>query len=981
MKLICTSLRSVSAVALYMLLSLSVTAAGVSHAGTLGQQDTVKLSLEDSLKIASKLNSPYANLGSYDTVRIDQVDKLPLISLQQMLKGKSNSLYVQESNGEPGVEQLMYLRGLSFPILNASTGDDLQPQVYINGVPVTTVNPFVYDVQQFKSTKIGPATNVFAGININNIERIEVIKDPLNLAKLGPYASNGAIWIKTKGAKAGRNDITVNAYTGIGAKPAIIPTNAYYENLFRQQFYDKYADLDQRLKYPSFLADSTNTHYYGPSDWSDRYYHAAPLYNVDFGLSGGSERANFRFFGGHTRNSNPADATNLKAYNASFAINMAPFTWWTVSGMINGKLTDRGRNKNMRDRLEEMRYLPDLSVPIPPNGAVYQNLLDEYKKSIDDNLSTVIQGDILFTLNHAGYFLNSRLSYDYSEGRRDLFYPSTMLEGNNYASRYFGYSERVYFNNFLKRNFELSHNSALDVEVGQTLSFDVYKYNYSYGYRGPSDFIKVFVVSGKTSDANYLKPISGEIYRNTDKERIRIASYYSHIGYTLEALKVDALLRYDGASNIQPDSRWIFSPAFKAGYTFIDQGDQLFNHLKLSASWSQFGKSLLDDRFSRGPQYRVDIGWDNEVNIPSFNGFAVISRPYSQGWVGYDVKWPITRQADVTLSTALGQDRVQLDLSIFQKDDIDQILSVPIASEFGYVGAYANGLNVRNRGVELGLGARVLKDTKLGWNTHLNLNHTVNKLTALPKGNDQLILGDRVLKVGDRIDNFWILEGSGAYEYLSEVPLMDGQRLTADGIALGVGDPKWIDQNNDGRIDQKDRVLKGQRMPKLFGSFNNNFSYKNFSLNVDLYFALGHSALNQRSANVYDFINLENRNDINSVREIFFWQQDVDISRYPVYNPWSGTNPYRLQQDFFLERLDYMKLRSLTLAYNFPVGHATDGIFNKFTRVTVYATGNNLYTWTKFSGTDPELITSMSNYSGYALPMVKSFTLGFQLGL
>ena len=981
MRLIRTSLESVSTLVMGVLLSLSVTTAVASDKDILWKQDTVKLSLADSLRIVSRLNSPYGSQGSYDTVHIDYVDKLPLLSLQQMLKGQTTSLFVQESNGEPGVEQLMYLRGLSFPILNEGTADNLQPQIYINGVPVTTVNPFVYDIQQFKSTKIGPATNAFAGININNIERIEVVKDPLALAKLGPYASNGAIWIQTKSAKAGRNDISVNAYTGLGTKPAIVPTNAYYENLFRQQFYGRYATLEQKLKYPSFLADSTNINYYGSSDWQEKYYHTAPLYNVDFGLSGGSDRANFRFFGGHTRNSNPSDATGLKGYNASFFINMAPFKWWNISGMINGKLTDRGRNKNMRDRLEEMRYLPDLSVPIPPNANVYQNLLDEYKKSIDDNVSTIVQGDVLFTLNHAGYYLNSRLSYDYNEGKRDLFYPSTMLEGNNYASRYFGYSERVYFNNFLQKTYELSHNSALNVEVGQTLSFDVYKYNYTYGYRGPSDFIKVFVVKGNTSDENYLKPITGEVYRNTDKERVRIASYYGNVGYKVNALEVEALLRYDGASNVQQDNRWIFSPAIKAGYTFIDKGKGLLNYLKLNASWSRFGKSMLDDRFSRGPQYRVDIGWENEVNIPSFNGFAVISRPYSQGWVGYDVKWPITQQADLTLNTALLHNRVQLDLSIFQKDDLDQILNVPVASEFGYTGAYVNGLDVRNRGIELGLGARVIQKSQFGWNTRLNLNHTVNKLVALPQGREQLVIGNRMLKVGSRLDGFWVLEGSGAYGNAAEVPVIAGQRLMADGVELGEGDPKWVDQNKDGKIDQEDRVLKAQSIPKLFGSFNNGFSYKNFSLDVDMYFALGHSALNQRAANVYDFVNLENKNDINSAREIFFWQQDVDISKYPVYNPWSGVNPYRLDQDLFLEKLDYLKLRSVTLSYNFPVGQMAKGLFSKFTHVKVYATGNNLYSFTKFSGTDPELITSLSNYSGYALPMVKSFTLGFQLGL
>lgn len=946
-----------------------------------GQQDSIKLSASDSLKILSSLNNPYRTMGGYDTVKINTIDKTPVISLQQFLKGQVTGAYVQENNGEPGVNQNIYIRGISYPIINTSVVDNMQPQVYINGVPVTNTNPFVYDIQQYQSNKIGPATNTFAGININNIASIEIIKDPFALAKLGPMSSNGAIWIQTISAKAGRSEISVNGYTGFTTKPSITPVNAYYENLFRNQFYNRYASLDEKLKYPSFLSDSTNTNYYGGADWHDKYYSVSPNYNLDFGLSGGSDRANFRFFGGHTRNSNSSDDTKLKGYNASFFINMAPFTWWNISGMINGKLTDRGRNRNMRDRLEEMRYLPDLSVPMPPNAGIYQNLLNEYDKVIDDNITTNLQGDVLFTLNHAGWYLNSRLSYDYNEGKRDLFYPSTMMEGNNYISRFFGFSERVNFNNSLKKSFTLNDKSALDFEVGQNLSFDVYKYNYSYGYRGPSDFIKVFSVSGSSSNSNYLQPVSGEIYRNTDKQRLRLASYYGSLGYQYDKFEVGALLRYDGASYIQPNNRWAFSPSFRAAYTLIDQESGIVSYLKANAAWANFGKSLLDDRYGNGAQYRVDIGWNNEINVPSYNGFAVISRPYTQGWVGYNLEWAKTEQIDFTINSKLFNNRLALDLSVFQKDDKNQIFNIPVASEYGYTGAHLNGLHVRNRGIEARVGLDVVKSNKFAWTTALNLTNTTNELMALPNNVNNLVINDQFLKVGNRIDEFWVLENNGIISTSQQIPMTNGQALNVDGVSVNIGDPLWIDQNADGKIDNKDRVLKGNALPNLFGGFNNNFSYGRFSLNADIYFATGHSALNRRSANVFDFVNLENTNDINSVREIFNWQQDVDISKYPIYNPWSGTNPYRINQDLFLEKLDFVKLRSLTLSYDFPVGKEQSSIFKKFSKARIYATGHNLFTITNFSGMDPELVSETGYFAGNQLPLARSFSLGFQLSL
>lgn len=953
----------------------------VAKESNLLHQDTVVLSTKDSLKILTSLNNPYMKPGSYDSVVISNINKTPVISIQQFLKGQVASAYVFENNGEPGVEQHVFIRGISYPILNNAGIDNLLPQVYINGVPVTNSNPFVYDVQQYRTNKIGPATNTFAGININNIERIEIVKDPFLLSRLGPLSSNGAIWIETKGAKAGKNEITINAYTGITTVPSVTPVNAYYENLFRSQFYDKYASLDEKLKYPSFLTDSTNANYYGGADWHKKYSKIEPNYNIDFGLSGGSDRANFRFFAGHTRNSNSSDGTNLKGYNAAFAINMAPFTWWNVSGIINGKLTDRGRNRNMRDRLEEMRYLPDLSVPMPPNGVIYQQLLDEYNKVIDDNLTTNLLGDVLFTFNYDNWYLNSRLSYDYNEGKRDVFYPSTMMEGNNYISRYFGYSERVNFNNSLRKSFDLSEQSTIDIDLGQNLSFDTYKYNYTYGYRGPSDFIKVFSVIGKTTDVNYLRPVSGEIYRNLDKERLRLASYYGSVGYTYDKLELGALLRLDGASYIQPDKRWIYSPSFKGAYTFFKNNSGIWNDLKITASWANFGKSLLDDRYGFGAQYRVDIGWDNEVNIPSYNGFAVISRPYTQGWVGYNLEWAKTQQFDFTIQSKLFNNRLDVDLSLFQKDDLNQIFNVPVPSEYGYTGAHLNGLDVRNRGVELRLSADVIRKSQFSWNTALLLNHTVNELLAIPNGHQRLAIGDNVLQVGQRTDSFWLLENNGIYLSEQDIPLIKGSKVTADGVELKVGDPIWVDQNSDGKIDNSDRVLKGNSMPKLFGGFNNNLNYKNFSLLLDFYFAFGHYGMNQRAANVYDFVNLENSNDINSVREIFSWQQDVDISKYPIYNQWSGVNPYRFQQDLFLEKLDYFKLRSVSLSYDIPVGQNGKSIFGKFSRARVYATGYNLWHLSNFSGSDPELATAMGVFSNQNQSLAKSFIIGFQLSL
>lgn len=244
---------------------------------------------------SNKLTGSNLLQASSDTVALAMTDRLPYISMQDLLKGTVAGVYAQEPSGEPGTQQNIFIRGVSSPLLNKKDLFNQQPAIYVNGIPLSQDNPFAFDIQKYDYDRIGPATNLLATINPNNIKSIEVIKDPAMLATLGPDAANGAIWITTKNAFSGYRQISVNSYVGFAHKPSVEPINAASVNDFRQPFYNKYATTAERLRYPAYLRDSTNTDYYGPSNWTDLYYRNAPLYSVDLSLTGGSDRANFRF--------------------------------------------------------------------------------------------------------------------------------------------------------------------------------------------------------------------------------------------------------------------------------------------------------------------------------------------------------------------------------------------------------------------------------------------------------------------------------------------------------------------------------------------------------------------------------------------------------------------------------------------------------------------------------------------------------------
>ncbi|MFB5945252.1 SusC/RagA family TonB-linked outer membrane protein [Albibacterium profundi] len=940
---------------------------------------------ETGLEILKNINT-IAVKGVRDSLSLSDVQTTPFVSLQQYLKGKIAGLYVQENSGEPGVNQSMMVRGLVAPVFNSRDIYNQQPIVYLNGIPLIQDHPYAYDIQKYDYNRIGPATNLLSSIDPSNISSIEVIKNPLELAKLGPMAANGAIWISTKNAQSGYRQISINSYYGMAAPESITPTNADYEDRFRQPFYGKYAGNQEALNYAAYLRDSTNSDYYGPSRWDELYYQAKPLYTVDMSLTGGSERANFRFFGSAMKNSGNADETSLSRYNASFYINMAPFEWLTISSMVNAVRMDRDRNRNMRDRYAETRYLPDLSTPLPPNKGVYGAFLNEYDKAIDDNINNIAQGylSLNFKFNENFNYV-SRMSVDYNEGIRDVFWPSTLMETNNFVSNYFGYNQRLVFSNTLTYRNDINEKESISLDLGQVWWSDTHKYNYATAYNGPSDFIKINVVEGNPGSGDYLTPQGFLVHRYTDRERLKMLSFYGSAKYKYDdLLTVSAVLRSDGSSNLTPDNRWFFSPALSTTLNLKSMiaKDSKIDALNATLSIARLGETFQTDRYAFGPQYRVDLGWSQEPTLFSYNAIAGISRPYTQGWVGYDISNPYSDQLDITLDGSFWENRLSVSATAYTNTYENMILHIPVPAEYGYTGKYASGMAVNNKGVEVLLSAQ-LTQKQVNWISSVNLGFNKNQLNALPEGLDEITIDNRKLKVGEPIDQFWLYENRGIYESDMDIPVnpQTGEKLSFKHIPLAGGDPQWMDLNGDYLINDEDRVFKGNMMPKLTGGWTNEIKYKNWDFGVQLFFALGHDILNAEAANQYDFINREQSNDINSIREIYSWQQRLDLTKYPIYNPWSPVVPYRIEQDLFLEDASYLKVRSATLGYELGNTPFFKNIGGSFKRLYVYATGANLLTITPFSGADPELVSLMGQYSGYGLPIPRTFIVGFKIEL
>ncbi len=954
------------------------------------QQEPTKADIPTKDSIGRSIRANARFKGNRDSISVSTSRNVPNLSLQQILKGNVSGLYVQETTGEPGSEQSMILQGAATPIFNKKDIYTLQPAVFVNGVYLVQEHPFAYDVQKYDYNRIGPATNLLANVDIDNIASVEVIKDPVSLAKLGPNAANGAIWITTKAAKSGLREISFNSYFGMVQAGGANTVNGVFENQFRQPFYQKYASQANLNNYASYLRDSTNLDYFGKSNWSDLYYQNTPIFSTDLGITGGSEKANFRFYGSGTKNAGNADETSLTKYNAFFNINMMPFKWLTVSSFLNASRMDRERNKSLRDRYAEVRYLPDFVNPLSPNKDNYQLFLNEYSKVVDDNRNNLINGSLSLNFQLAKKLnFNTAVVFDYNEGLRDAFYPTTLMDDINYVSGYFGYNQRFGLNNRLNYAYELNKDNVLDFELGQSVQGDTYKYNYARGYDGNSDFIKINVVEGKATEATYLNAINNfYLFRYTDRTHNGLMSFYGSANYKYKnLLSFGAVVRRDGSSNGQPDNRWLTTPAFSADWNLKNQfltNSRLVDQLTVGVSWSRVAKMFIADRFGAGPQYRSEYGWYEEPTIPTFGGFQGITRPYNSGWVGYGVTLPFADRLNINASATLLNNRLNASITLYKKDDKNQLLNIPVSGESGYASTYKNGMEISNLGADLTVNANLLAtESALNWSSGLNFNYNQNKLKALPDGLTELVIGDNKLKVGQSSGSYWLYTNKGIYNTDAEVPTnpKDGQKLSFNGLTLKAGDPKWVDYNGDYNITNADKQFTGDRLPKIIGGWVNDFKYKNFELNFHLFFALGQKAINQFDASRYDFANRESANDINSIKEVTSWQTSQDLKTYPIYNVWSDVIPYRADQDLFLENASYLKLRSVTLGYDLSKAKFISNAKLGFRKAYLYVTGSNLLTITNFSGTDPELVNYTGYYNGTSLPIARTYTIGLKLDL
>lgn len=901
---------------------------------------------------------------------------LPVSTFPGLIDAKMAGVTTLRKSGEPGIPAWLLVRGIHAPLIKQSDIYAITPLYVIDGVPLMQNHSFSFGIKQYDYERIGSETDITSALNINDIASIEVLKEPGDIAKYGVQGTDGVVLITTKKPVPGRYRINVNLYGGTSLRPSGIATaNGRYERDFRMPFYDRYATPQQYASFPAYLSDSSNTVYFGPANWDEMVYEPAWQHGINASVAGGTDKAYFRLGLGNIREGGIMRNTGLNRYNISANIGMMPFEHFTITTQIQLALTDRKRNTFLRERFAEQEYIPTLLAPLSPNKDYLQNyysLLDRW--AFDKNQDHFVNGVIAARYELKHWDLSSSFMLNYHDNNRDLFYPTTINDGNNFASYFIGLDKRTAWHNGISYKPWLSGNLNLKVTAGANMQWDKRKYDYIKGYRGGSDYVKI--IAGGT---NPSFP-DGTVFAFKDYLNNNLVSFYGRAELSVQdKYEISATVNREGTSFFQNGYWWFTSPSVGFAWNLgkeLDLPDAV-SLFKLKINAGRNGRLFDNDNYGYGPVYTVDNGYNGAPFIPSYGSIPTLTLPFTRGYVGWGIQWPYADQGSVGFEMSI-KDKWYIAASAYIRNDKNLVTKVPVAYEYGFTGQYKNGLDIRNTGLEASI-SRSFGEGALKWTPNILLHLNQNKVTALPDGMSAVTVDGMHLQVGQRVDAFWVLQNDGIYESDAAVPVnpSNNKPLTYYGITAKKGDPAWRDMNNDYNVDDNDRSLQGNMYPKISGAFNQSFAYKNWELNLLTSIAIGKYLINEAVANRFDFVSRETPGSMEGVKEITFWTQIPDRDKYPTYNPWSLVRPYQPDQTLFLEKADYLKLKSALLSYNLKDLHWVKKA--KITSMKVYATASNLFTITPYSGRDPELSNYMGYDDGYGVPFSRIFNVGLQV--
>ena len=899
------------------------------------------------------------------SVNARAIERQPVAGFDQALQGQAPGVQVTAPSGAPGAGINVRIRGNSTVSLNAS------PLYVIDGIPILPT----YD-QELAVGNQRP--NPLNALNPNDIEDITVLKDGAGAAIYGVRASNGVVVITTKKGKVGTAQVGFSAYYGRQTlRKKLDLLNA---RQFAEYFNDAQTNAGLAPGYPDLNNLPANT------DWQDEIYRTAALQSYQLNVSGGTEKTRYYLSGGYFKQDGISLNSGFDRYN--FKINLeqqlstrfrAGTTLNLSRTMTNGSVRSERGIGNSGTVLGALAQAP--TVPVRKADGTYgTNPFQNFDNPVGNLLETSNKANIYQVIGNVygeldilkNLALRSSVGIDFRTQLENEFitrnYPGTSTsQPETRGSGRTGTNQQVIWlqENTLTYNPSLGDKHSLTLLAGESMQESDRFTSSAAGSGYPSNGVP------------YLSGVSVFTKPSSYQDQWGLLSFFGRAIYSYDGRYLATVsMRADGSSRFADGRKFGYFPAVSAGWrvskeSFFPQ-TKAISELKLRVSAGANGNQEFYT-YQRFPLYAVGFSYPG-------SGSTVLPGIAPSSIGNADVKWETTYQYNAGIDLGLFGDRLTLTLDAYRKHtkDLLTLVSIPLSTGSQSLEILQNVGSVQNQGLELGLNTVNLKAATAGafeWSTNLNVSMNRNKVLDLGTTVDEkgatidrrLPSGNGFTLVGQPLGVFYAYQVQGIFQSRDEITKAAKQDNAAP------GDIRFRDLNNDGVINDKDRTVIGNPNPKAIAGVTNTFGFKGLELSVFFQGSFGNDIYNQ------------NRETIEGMRDPLN-QSTAVLNRWTPTNT-GGSIPRAVRNDpngnarysdRFLEDGSYVRLKNLTLGYNVP---ATLSKRAAVSSLRVYVTGQNLITWTKYSGYDPEVSSDPFSTTGLGrdfgvYPQARTYTVG-----
>lgn len=882
--------------------------------------------------------------GSVSSIKSDKLLTGAPNSLEKQLSGKIAGVHVTQTGGQPGSGTVIRIRGT-----NSILGNN-DPLFVVDGVPV--------------------GSSLGSNINPNDIESLEVLKDASATAIYGSRGSNGVVLITTKQGRTGQNRLTLDSYYGFNVL-------------------DKKLDLlnaEEVAEIHSRAINNGFTQLYDPStvqgqgtDWQDEIYKVAPSQNYQLTSSGGNEDIKYLFSGNYFDEEGILINTEFQRFsfrsNLNFKINEK---FRIVSFLYTAKTIQQSAN-NGQTTGAAIRANPIFE---PYNEAGEYNLFVDGTNQTPNPLGNAEE------IKNRGE-TSTILSNVY--GEYELIKNLKLMVGvaaNQYNNK---------FNTFYPRTVNLGASVNGSATINQSNAFNWISTN-TLTYEGQiSGLHHINAIVGFTAEKSRNETLGAmatdfvtdklEYYRvqsankqftSSELFENQLASFIGRINYSFADKYLFTVSgRYDGSSKFGATNKWAFFPSIAGAWRISNEDfmkdQQLISNLKLRASMGVSGEQAI-------PSYATLPSLSSTDAI--FAGNILRIGYYPNNLENPNLKWEKTTQTDVGIDVGFWEGKVNLTADYYYKKTTDLLYSVPVPSTTGYTSVIQNVGSIENKGLEFNISTTNLSES-FTWTTDFNLAFNRNKVLDLGTKSD-----------GKKIERILSPEGSenhldylgNKYALIVGEPIGGAYGFTVDGvyhsqaeIDAGLepekrpGDPRKVDINNSGEINDDDRSLISNPNPDFIGGMINTFTYKGLDLTFNLQWVYGNT--------VYNYAHFE-LSYLDGNQNTFSWaldgwtenNADSNIPRAGYNNRETGMSTLHVEDGSFL------RAKNITLGYNFSKNNKFLGI----QKIRLYASIDNAITITNYGGYNPDISaygsnSIMSGFDYYTYPLAKTYMLGLNL--